>query len=78
MVGDDRAQAVIDKIKKVNTDVKAYAYKADVSKEDEVIGMFKKMIEEFGTIDILVNNAGLQRDAPFSEMTLKRNSLFEC
>ncbi len=51
--------------------VKSYIHEADVSKEDQVEAMFKRMIKEFGTIDILVNNAGLQRDAPLTEMTLK-------
>src|SRR5438270_4222105 len=48
----------------------AFAYKANVAKEDDVQAMFKKMIQEFGTIDILVNNAGLQKDAPIDQMTL--------
>src|SRR5262245_58954007 len=46
----------------------ALAYRANVAKEDEVQAMFKKMIQEFGTIDILVNNAGLQKDAPIDKM----------
>ena len=50
--------------------VDAMAIRADVSKEDEVRAMFQQMISAWGTIDILVNNAGLQRDAPFTEMTL--------
>ncbi|MER5461070.1 SDR family oxidoreductase [Streptomyces sp. NPDC002668] len=50
--------------------VRAAAYEADVSKEDQVIAMMDRMVQEFGTIDILVANAGLQRDAPFTEMTL--------
>ncbi len=50
--------------------VNSYAHQADVSSEDQVQAMFKKMIQEFGTIDILVNNAGLQKDAPIDEMTL--------
>jgi len=45
-------------------------FKADVSKEDQVMAMFQAMREEFGAIDILVNNAGVQKDAPFDEMTL--------
>ena len=47
-----------------------YAHKANVANEVEVQAMFKKMIQEFGTIDILVNNAGLQKDAPIDQMTL--------
>jgi glucose 1-dehydrogenase len=49
---------------------RAISYKCDVSKEDEVVNMFKDVIEQFGTVDILVNNAGLQKDAKFTEMTL--------
>jgi glucose 1-dehydrogenase len=48
----------------------AIAIQADVSREDQVQGMFRQMFDAFGTIDILVNNAGLQQDAPFDEMTL--------
>lgn len=50
--------------------VNAYTQQADVSREAEVQTMFRRMIDEFGTIDILINNAGLQRDAPFHEMSL--------
>lgn len=49
---------------------RAVAIRADVSNEDQVLMMFGRMMEEFGTIDILVNNAGLQKDAPIDEMTL--------
>jgi glucose 1-dehydrogenase len=52
--------------------VRAYAQRADVSQEAEVQAMFRRMIDEFGTIDILVNNAGRQRDAAFHEMTLEQ------
>lgn len=45
--------------------------KADVSKEEEVLAMFKQVIDEFGTLHILINNSGIQKDAPFLEMTLK-------
>lgn len=49
----------------------AFACKADVSKESDVIAMFQETIKRFGTVDILVNNAGLQNDAAFHEMTLE-------
>ena len=68
--GDDAAQQVVADIQK--SGAKAIAHLADVSREDQVQAMFKRMIEEFGTIDILVNNAGLQQDAAFEEMTLQQ------
>src|SRR5436190_10561117 len=51
---------------------RAIIHKADVSKEDEVQGMFKRMFDEFGTIDICVPNAGLQQDSPIENMTLQQ------
>ncbi|MEG5060922.1 SDR family oxidoreductase [Microcoleus sp. A2-C5] len=62
------AQKIVEDIKAGGAE--AIAIGADVSKEDEVKAMFHQAIEEFGTIDILVNNAGLQKDSPFTEMTL--------
>ena len=44
----------------------------DVSSESEVAAMYDAMLKRFGTIDILVANAGLQRDAPFTQMTLEQ------
>ena len=68
--GGDRANEVVQEIQDAGGE--AIALQADVSKEDEVQGMFKKMIETYGSIDILVNNAGLQKDAPFHEMTFEQ------
>jgi len=53
-----------------STGSKTYAHQADVAKEEDVLGMFAKMIATFGTIDILVANAGLQQDSPFEKMSL--------
>jgi glucose 1-dehydrogenase len=66
--GENAANEVVDAVFKSGS--RAVAIQADVSHEDQVQAMFRKMIEEFGTVDILVNNAGLQMDAPFEEMTL--------
>lgn len=49
---------------------KAITYQCDVSNETQVVQMFSDIVQQFGTIDILINNAGLQKDAPFTEMTL--------
>jgi glucose 1-dehydrogenase len=51
---------------------RAFAFQADVSREDQVQAMFAEMMKQLGTIDILVNNAGLQRDSSFQDMTLEQ------
>ena len=51
---------------------RAIVIKADVSSEDEVQAMFAQAISHFGTLHISVSNAGLQRDAPFTDMTLEQ------
>lgn len=65
---EQAAEALVETIRGFG--VRAYAHRADVSRETDVQGMFATMKKEWGTIDILVNNAGLQKDAPFDEMTL--------
>lgn len=67
--GEEQANEVVEKIKRFGP--QAYAHQADVSQEDQIIAMFQRMFQDFGTIDILINNAGLQKDAPFDEMTLQ-------
>jgi glucose 1-dehydrogenase len=68
VVNPDAAEAIVADIRKGGSE--AIALKADVSREEDVQAMFREMVARWGTIDILVNNAGLQRDAPFTEMTL--------
>ncbi|WP_329566643.1 SDR family oxidoreductase [Streptomyces sp. NBC_01361] len=68
VAGREEAEKVVEEITALG--VRAAAYEADVSKEDQVVAMVERMVQEFGTIDIMVANAGLQRDAPFTEMTL--------
>ena len=43
-------------------DVKARAYRCDVSSFDEVESLGTRVIDEFERVDILVNNAGITRD----------------
>ena len=64
----ETADYVVQQIKSHGTN--AYAHQCDVSKEDQVQAMIRKMCDTFGTIDILVNNAGIQMDAPIDQMTL--------
>lgn len=67
---EDGAQESLKKIKAGGGD--GITVKADVSKEEDVIAMFKQTIEKFGHLDVMVSNAGLQVDSPFLEMTTKQ------
>src|SRR5262245_55112997 len=60
--GDDAANQVAAEISS-SFGVKAIAHQADVSKEDEVVGMFARMQQDLGSVDIVVANAGVQKDA---------------
>jgi len=42
---------------------------ADVSNEDEVVGMVAETVERLGGIDVLVNNAGIQISRPSHELS---------
>lgn len=66
----DTADEVVSAIRKIGA--KAIPIHADVSKEGQVQTMFKRAIEEFGTVDILVNNAGIQSNAPVDRMTIEQ------
>lgn len=68
--GADKAQEVVAELERCGS--RGLACQADVSREDQVQAMFRRMIDEFGSVDILINNAGLQKDAPFDQMTLEQ------
>ncbi|MEU6880296.1 SDR family oxidoreductase [Streptomyces sp. NPDC046712] len=68
VAGRETAEEVVEEI--ASFGVRAAAYEADVSQEDQVTAMMDRMVKEFGTIDVLVANAGLQRDARLTDMTL--------
>jgi 3-oxoacyl-[acyl-carrier protein] reductase len=62
------AELMADKLKSFGK--KAIAIQVDVSKEDSVLSMVNKTVEEFGQIDILVNNAGVLNSDPVPELKL--------
>jgi glucose 1-dehydrogenase len=51
---------------------KALMHYANVAEEDQVLGMFKECLNEFGRIDICVPNSGIQMNAKIEDMTLKQ------
>jgi 3-hydroxybutyrate dehydrogenase len=40
---------------------------ADMTRPDQIAGLFKAAEEQFGTVDVIVNNAGIQFVAPIEE-----------
>jgi glucose 1-dehydrogenase len=68
--GEEAVSRVVREIK--DAQGSAMAIKADVSKEDQVMQMFRTLIKEYGTVDILVSNAGVQQDSPLEEMSLEQ------
>jgi gluconate 5-dehydrogenase len=71
IVFNDIKQELVDKgissYKEAGID--AHGYVCDVTNEDAVQAMIKKIEEEIGIIDILVNNAGIIKRIPMVEMS---------
>ena len=57
---EQRANEVVDEIKKNGGD--AYAYKCNVADYTECEALIKTILENHAKVDILVNNAGITRD----------------
>ncbi|WP_270181838.1 3-oxoacyl-[acyl-carrier-protein] reductase [Alkalihalobacillus sp. CinArs1] len=55
-----KANEVVEEIKAAGG--QAIAIQANVGNMEEVQGMVKEVISEFGSLDVLVNNAGITRD----------------
>jgi NAD(P)-dependent dehydrogenase (short-subunit alcohol dehydrogenase family) len=43
----------------------------DVTREDQVIALFRKTVETYGRVDILINNAGVPVRTPTEDLTLE-------
>ncbi|GAB6254822.1 bifunctional aldolase/short-chain dehydrogenase [Peribacillus sp. N1] len=69
------AEKVADEINKEYGEIRAAAFKMDVTSEEQVQDAFEKSALTFGGIDIIVNNAGLATSSPFDETTLQEWNL---
>jgi glucose 1-dehydrogenase len=67
---EDAANKVVQEIREAGGE--AFAVKADVSNEDQVVLMFKTVFDKYGTVHILVNNSGIQKDSRFVDMTVQQ------
>lgn len=63
----ENAEELYNKLKSEGLSVKAF--KADISKRDEVEAMFEYCLKEFGDLDILINNAGVAKGMLFTDVT---------
>ena len=64
------AEEVAQKISEEKGAGEAIVVQGDMSKEEDVLNLFKTTIDKFGTLDVCIPNAGMQKDAAFHEMTL--------
>jgi len=51
---------------------RAVSVRTDVTDEESIEAMVRRVLEEFGRIDILVNNAGIMAPGPLLDVPLKR------
>ncbi len=67
----DAAETVVRNIEQAGGE--AFAVKADMAEESEILAMFEAVDQRFGRLDALVNNAGIvDRKARVDEMDLAR------
>ena len=71
IVFNDINQELVEKGRKAyaEKEIDAKGYVCDVTDEDAVQALVKRIEAEVGTIDILVNNAGIIRRIPMTEMS---------
>lgn len=58
-----------DEALSLSREINCLAVKADVSDENQVSDMFKKIRDEVGSVDLLVNNAGIPGYGLFTDIT---------
>src|SRR5260370_34276104 len=63
---EDDANAAVKEIESLGA--KAYAHKADVSDDKQVVAMIDETVSRFGRVDILVNNAGTTHFIPHANL----------
>ncbi|HXB04671.1 MAG TPA: SDR family oxidoreductase, partial [Candidatus Angelobacter sp.] len=62
----EEANATVEEIESLGA--KAYAHRADVSDESQVVAMVDETVKRFGRLDVLVNNAGTTHFIPHSDL----------
>ncbi len=65
---EPEALSLVDQIRAMGR--RAFAQRADITCEADVLALFAALKQQFGHLDILVNNAGIQRPQPIIEMSV--------
>lgn len=65
----ERCETVANEVRALGRN--AIAYPLDVTKYDQVANMYKKIVEEFGTVDFVVNSAGVCLTEDLTSQKLK-------
>ncbi|MDY7015777.1 MAG: SDR family NAD(P)-dependent oxidoreductase, partial [Cyanobacteriota bacterium] len=66
----DETRSQIEESIDPSAGLKIVPVQADVSKEDQVIGMFEEAIAHLGRLDVLINNAGIQIEEESHEVEI--------
>lgn len=67
-ISNDDTNLAIDKLKDAYQEENYLGVKVDITKDEEVVNLFKETINKFGKVDILVNNAGIAPHKSIEEM----------
>ncbi len=67
---DEKAQALVERLKLFGVNAKAYKSNAGIFSDCET--MVADVVKEFGTIDVCVNNAGISKDNLLLRMTVEQ------
>jgi NAD(P)-dependent dehydrogenase (short-subunit alcohol dehydrogenase family) len=66
-IDEEKGKEVINLLKDMNGN--ASFYKIDVRKEEDILNLVERVLNDYGGIDILINNAGVSRFKPLFELT---------
>jgi glucose 1-dehydrogenase len=64
---EQQVEACVAKVQRMG--VKDVIVRGDVSKEEDVVSMFRETVDKLGGLDVLINNAGIQISRPSHELS---------
>jgi glucose 1-dehydrogenase len=64
---EQQVEACVQKVQRMG--VKDVIVRGDVSKEEDVVSMFRETVDKLGGLDVLINNAGIQISRPSHELS---------